>query len=263
MNMKINIVSEEGFTKDEFKLIALLEDDPIFEKIVKLIRKKAGFPENGIESIVTQEKRIKIKDPNQESLSKMNEINPKLLEDIESLINIYGVPYSWQNTLYSIVTLGVAVVPMRDTKGYKTVEIEYVGGLSAISRNLKQQYNNMPDIKPRIEIVIREGVSFDGLIQQLKKQKPIIDKYLSYLHKVPKVSIKNIDINKEILELTKTLKDKDIAEHLDAKYGQKLPFEPNYDTVGKYRNRYLKAISQIPRNKYSLYYLDKILEGGQ
>lgn len=261
--MKITIILKNEFKKNDLKLLALLEDNLVFEKIIKLIRKMVGLPVDGLEAVINKEKRIKISEKNQEVLKNMNQINPKLFKKIESLISIYNLPYSWKNTLYSIIIFNIALPPMRNKTGFKTVEVQYAGGLQLLSRNLRNKYDNFSDFETRIEITIREGMSFGELIKELKKQKPDVDRYLKYLHKTPKILIKNIKIKKEILELTKTLKDCEIGQLLDTKYGSKLSFEPHYETISKYRNRYLKEVNKIPVNKYSLYYLDKILETGQ
>lgn len=262
MNMKINIIPNQGFSKDELKLLSLIEDDVEFERIVKIIRKNYGFLEDGIKAVITDDNKIKIPNLDKETEEKMNKINPKLIEDISSLISIYGLPDSWQSTLYSIITLNITIAPIRDVIGYKPVEVEYIGGLRSITKKIEQMDDNSK-IKPRLEIIVREGMSFSDLIKSLTKQKEEIDRCLSYLPKIPSIKLRDISIKKDILTLSKTLKDKDIAERLDVKYGDNLPFEPDYQTVNKYKIRYQKDINKIRKNKYAFFYLDKILEHGQ
>lgn len=258
--MKIYTTPDKNWIKDEKKLLLLLEDDPTFEKIIKSARNKVGLPEEGISAEITPDKRIKILETDPDIIKKFNSMNYDLLRSIRSIMNCYQLPPSWLNTMYSIITLNIAVVPMRDSKGYMPIEITYNGGLSRLFRRVSE---NKYEFQSTLEITVREGMSFDSLMKSLHKQKPTIDKYLSYLHKTPKIKSTNIKIKKEILALSKTLNDNEISKYLEDKYGEELSFDPSYNTVSKYRDRYKKEIAKIPKNKYSLLFLDELLDDGQ
>lgn len=256
--MEINLILKNEFNRKEIKLLNLLEDDSIFENIVKIIRKKIGLPEEGIDSIVLNKNKVKIVEVNKKLLKIINPISPKIVQDINILIDIYQLPYSWLNTLYSLITINVALPPMRYIKGYEPIEIKYNDSTGIFFSNKKYIYGEVPDIRQKLEIIVREGMSYGEFIKELKKQKETINKYLKHLHRIPKINITNIKIKKEILKLAKTLKDSEISDQLNKKYGEKLSFDPNYENISKYKNRYLKAIKNLPKNARSLDYLDKL-----
>lgn len=259
--MKIRIINEKKFLKNDLNLILILEENEIFEKTIKGVRKKFGYPEEGYKTEITPKGKIKIINFTEEAKKQINQANQWIHEPIKDIIHAFGLPLCWWNTLYSIITLNLAIPPMRERKWYKPVEVRFIGGLEVLLKRLHGGIEHPNELETHIEIDIREGMTFAKLIKQLKKEKQIIERYLSFLNFPPDThKIKDIKLRKEIMELKKEGKtDNEILDKLLEKYDNNLPFEPDYNIITKYRNRFKKIIQRIPKNKYFLLYLDKYL----
>lgn len=256
--MKFIFLLTNEITPKEEKLLLLLESDPLFEKAIKTIRKKLNLPEEGIEIEITKEGKIRLTGLTESHKKAIKELNLNIYYYIQIIENTYRLPYSWWNTLYLIILFNLVIPPMRDKKGYKAVEIKYIGGLDTLVRRLQRNYDYPTDIEPHIEIFVREGLSFEALMRELKKEKATLDRYLSYLHKIPEIKMTNLQIKKEILSLSKELTDKEIGDELEKRH-KKISFLTDYDTIRKYRERFIKKIESLSKNK-SLLFLDEYLE---
>lgn len=259
--MKILVVDKKKFLKTDIDYLSLLEENNLFERTIKGIRKKFNYPEEGFTVELTSKNKIKITNFTKETNKKIAQVNQWIDKPVTDIIHAFNLPLCWWNTLYSIILLNIAVPPMRDKKWYKSIEVRYIGGLDVAVTRLQGKVEHPNELEQHIEIDIREGMTFAKLIHGLKKEKATIDRYLSFLDSTPDTKhLKDIDIKKEILHLEKMGKsDLEIADELESKYENKLPFAPDHNTVNHYKRRFKEMIQKEPSNKYHLYYLDKYL----
>jgi hypothetical protein len=73
--MKILIVDEDSFLKSDLNFLLILEENEVFEKTIKGIRRKFGYPEDGYQTQLTPEGKIKIVNFTEEARNKINQIN--------------------------------------------------------------------------------------------------------------------------------------------------------------------------------------------
>jgi hypothetical protein len=53
--MKILIVDKDSFLKSDLNFLLILEENEVFEKAIKGIRRKFGYPEDGYQTQLTPE----------------------------------------------------------------------------------------------------------------------------------------------------------------------------------------------------------------
>lgn len=199
--MKIIPVEKQKFNKSDLDFLLILEENELFEEVVKGIRKKVGLPDVGFRTEYIEGK-VKVLNFHSDTNEIIDKASTQLNEPVKDLISAFSLPSSWWNTLFSIIILNVATPPMRDIEWYKPVEIKYISGLSTITAQLKGNFEHTSQLEPHIEISIREGLSFAELIDELNKQKAILEKYLGYLDSTPNTShLKDIELKKEINNL--------------------------------------------------------------
>lgn len=102
-------------------------------------------------------------------------------------------------------------------------------------------------------------MSFDKLTKELSSQKPRLNKFLSYLPHLPEKLPENIDLMREILDLTKEVSYNEAGKRLEAKYGNRLTFSTDYNTIQKYKKRMLRYIANLPSNPYMKSYIEEEL----
>jgi len=250
--MRIKIIGKDKFSSREKKYILLLEEDPLFERLIKLSRKKADIPLEGIKVKITKGKKIKIESFSPEISKEINQASQEIAKATDLILNIYQLPPCWFSTIYSVILFNLAIPPLKDKDGLKPLEISYRGSLAIVVDSMKG-YRPLPgETRPHLKIIIREGFSYSGFIRELEKHKEEIKRYLGYLPKLPAVKIVDLKLRKEILGLSKKMSDKEISEYLQEKYGSKLDFDPGYETIGKYRRRLKDKIDSLPKSKYFL-----------
>lgn len=135
--MKILIIDKKRFLKNDLNFLLILEENEIFEKTIKGVRRKFGYPEEGYQAELTPEGKIRIKGFTKEAAGNINKTNNWIREPIKDIIGAFELPLSWWNTLYSIIILNIAMPPMRDAEWFKSVEVRYIGGLNTLIKRIR------------------------------------------------------------------------------------------------------------------------------
>jgi|GEM_PF-2514950 len=249
--MNIKIFEESQFTRQEKQIIKILELDQDFERLVKEIRKQVNLPLDGLKSELTKTgfKILGTSNDIKEGNEKMNEVlnNNRYIVLLGFLENVYNLPHYWLTTLSSIVMFNVAIITAKNKNGWGKIEIEAINtGLSNIS--LRVESGHYAD-KANVVIRIREGMSFDRLIKELRLQKKDLVEKLSKLPTPPNPKITHLDIKKELLRLKPSKTDAELGDYIDKKY-QDISMSTDYDNIRKARGRIAKSIEQLHGNKF-------------
>lgn len=195
-NNKSNEVDK--FTESELKFLQILELDEKFDRRIRKIRERFKIPLEGL---------------NRKDLKRIEAVEKKLTIDIFTwvwhLVFLYNLPKYWFSTFYSIVFYNEADLPDKSGLDSQPVSIELEEGF--------------------IKITVRENIS-KRFLKNIIDNNDLLTKYLLKLPISPKIKSSNIAIKKRMLELRReNMKYDQIAKKLEEEFGEKLPFNPDYD----------------------------------
>lgn len=222
MKIKIGSLDSLSFTKREENFIKLLETDTFFESYILEARKLFAIPADPL---------------NPTTKSKFN------FDDIQAvyvaatfLVNAYlNLPNYWVTTFGMFIVTGTAYPPIMKDHNIINIYSEHEG---------KQ---GLP-LKKEVKIIIGGFMTFNQLMQHLRKNKPFLDRILADLPKEPGMELENLNIKQRLHELRKSgLKHKDIGDLLKKEYGGQLPFPADYEMVAAEYSRFNKNRKKILR----------------
>lgn len=257
--MKIGVVDEESYTKNELDFVSILEENELFEKVILSIRKKVGIPSEGCQIQNIKNGKIGISGMTKETQSLIALKQKEISHHIYNVMKAFRLPENWNNVVKTIILFNAAI-PTKWESEYKPLEIRYTGGLRGTLEKLGSTKKNPFEHSAHIEIDIREGMTFGSLIERLREHEEELKEYLKLLDKTPRYNTVNLPLNKEMAELRKKgYSYKKISNQLLEKEFC-LPFAPDENIVAKYTKRFAKTMSKIPSKHATDLYLAEYLE---
>lgn len=151
--MKFTVLEPEGFAQDELKVVKLLEVDPFFEKVVRDIRRKTNWPEEGLRVEIDSHGKTKIIGLDDEKDKRLDNMKFDTDAPISLLLSTYRLPYSWWVVFNSIILLNTVIPPNKDDEWYQPVEVRYVGALTGVKNKLSGTLEHPNQGKPHIESI--------------------------------------------------------------------------------------------------------------
>lgn len=258
--MIIKILDEQNANQYDINLIKVLQGDYIFEAVINSIRKQIGFPIEGCWVDISETGKLKIIGYDKEKQDVVINGNETISRGISDLIKAYNLPINWSGSLMSIIIFNASKPPAED-KDFRAIEVTYTGGFTGILRSINSDKKSPAENHAHIEIDVRQGMTFNQLIEGLKEQRHHIEKYLESLGSDPEVNKWDIEINNELVKLRREGKSYlKIAKIMDEKYGYELPFSPDRKTVKTYINRHLALLNKLRSEKSIQKYLSKYLD---
>jgi len=194
--MKINLLLDKSKYSDiQLHALSLLEESEEFANEIAELRKRFKVPTGGFSVLLSKDGRIL---NNTEIADILNTARSWINQAVEDLIWLFDLPISWHGTLVGIVLFQSAIPPDIDEET-TPISIEYSGvvGLDDVLKKAQQQLKHKPQGTKALSITVSEKISFKALIADLKKNKPLIDRYLSDLPSTPNFSrTKDLEIKK-------------------------------------------------------------------
>jgi len=248
--MKINIVGDiKEINKDTIKYIQLLDQSEDFWAMVEIARSESEIPKGGYPNVEPKQSG-KIRIP-VDQITSLNDLTKNenrfasLITNCHTILTILGLPENWSSSLLTIVILNYIVPP---TPYQDSVNVEYHSLFSK---------NTPPNPFDRCLVVsIKEKMSIKEIVNQLKKQKDKVSKYLNYLPRGPQQitwlnKVKNIDIKVKLEQYKKSgLTLREIGEKLLSEYGENaISFELTKPQLSTYQARFRETLNKLIKNK--------------
>ncbi len=266
--MKINYFDPKPLPQQDKNFMLMLQADEDFEELVKIVRKKANLPAEGILPTKPDEGHTVFP---KETTTILDQINENHLHyGIKFILNSYNLPLTWFFTIYTIVIFNIFIRPDRDY--HKKTEIIYRSKLDLIPS--LPDYGREPhptDLEPHMVIVIKEGgISFREFQKELENHREAIERYLSYLPHDPKTKFEATEVKNRILELHrqvkpdgKSLTSNEIADIIYEEFRKGIDYNFDLDqtTINAYIKRYKERLEELnPKSKFSSTLYRKLLE---
>ncbi len=257
--MKIEYFDPQPLLKQDEDFMLMLEADKDFEEFVAIVRKRANLPPEGVSLTKTDDNHIVFPKGSTEILNQINKDN--LYHGVKWILYAYRLPLTWFTTIYSIVVFSIFMRPHRDY--HKKTEIIYRTKLDLLPR--LPDYGreaNPTDSEPHMLIIIKEGMSFRELTQELEKRREAIERYLSYLPHDPKTKVKDIKVRNRMLELNRTgeYSYSDIGKIINDEFGEDYAFLTDQATINTYITRHKEAIKNLKsESKMSPQFYERLL----